>query len=139
MPQAAKNSLPVPPLTWDGDDRARVTELLKGLSEWLGYSCTYPLVKGVSTCISVIPWLCREGPGDFGHGLAPGHHLVMQACCAVSSRAHSYHWRARSSRLAPRAAGARYSDTLHCTGKGSGCWGCWGCCLGTHLLKPHGL
>lgn len=82
-------SLPVPPLTWDGDDKARVTELLKGLSEWPGCSCTYPMVKGVSTCISVIPWLCQAGPSDLGRGLAPGHQLVMQDCCAVSSSADS--------------------------------------------------
>lgn len=56
------------PLTWDGDDRASVTELLKGLSKQPGCSSTYPMVKGVDTRISVIPWLCQEGLGDVGYG-----------------------------------------------------------------------
>lgn len=97
------------PLTGDSDDRARVTELLKGLSKWPGCSSTYPMVKGVSTCISVIPQLCQEGPGYLGHRLASGHPLVMKDGCAVSSSADSCHWRARNSRLVPSAAGAGWA------------------------------
>lgn len=54
------------PLTWDGDDRAHITERLKDLSKWPGCSSTYPGVKGVSTCISLIP------PAPLGRTLSLG-------------------------------------------------------------------
>lgn len=87
-------------------------------------------MKEASTCISVIPQLCREGPGDLGHGLAPGHHLVMKDCRAVSSNADSCHRRARTSSLVPSAVGAGWAGTgaaqvLGVSHMFTGGWGCW--------------
>lgn len=94
------------PLTWDGDDRARVMEQLKDLSKWPDHLSTYPGVLAFHS----FPQPCREGPRPLGCGVALSHRLVTKGCCGIGRNAHC-HWRARTSRFVLSAVGAGWASS----------------------------